>query len=280
MRRLRPIIGWAVFFFIAAVIAQSVPSVTGSYYFLKGKGLFAKGDYEAAVVAYERSVASDPEFLRGYVELGQSYLQLENYEKAEQAYKKAVSIQEDSCGQCGLGMVLHRQGRNDEAEKALKRAMALNPRDVCAINQLGRMYYKLDRYPEAVEAFQAEVKLRPSAIAYHFLGNSYLYSDQFEKALTAYDDALRVDPDYYRVYRYRGHAFNHLKRWPEAVGSYRKAIKANPNDNEAHLGLGFVELQRGNTKAALEQYEILQRQDSDWATSLLNEIEKKKGVEN
>ena len=55
--RLRPFIGWAVFFFIAAVIAQSVPSLTGSYYFLKGKGSFAKGDYEAAVAAYERSVS-------------------------------------------------------------------------------------------------------------------------------------------------------------------------------------------------------------------------------
>jgi tetratricopeptide (TPR) repeat protein len=278
--RLRPFIGWTVFFFIAAVIAQAVPSVTGSYYFLKGKGLFAKGYYEAAAVAYERSVSSDPEFARGYVELGSSYYQLEKYAEAEQAFKKAVSINDDSCAECGLGMVYHLQGRNEEAEKTLKKAAALNPGDACASNQLGRMYYKLERYPEAIEAFRTNVKLNPNAISYHFLGNSYLYSNQFEKALTAYDEALRAKPDYVRVYVYIGHAFSHLKRWPEAIDSYHKAIKANPDDAEARLGLGYLELQSGNKKAALEQYEILRIQDSEWADGLLKEIEKKKDVEN
>jgi tetratricopeptide (TPR) repeat protein len=275
--RLRPFIGWAVFFFLAAVIAQSVPSVTGSYYFLKGKSFFSKGDYQAAVVAYERSVSSDPKFARGYVELGLAYHHLEKYTQAEEAFKKAVTIHDDSCAECGLGMVLHLQGRNEEAEKALKKAAALNPQDTCAFNQLGRMYYKLERYPEAIEAFRSEIKLRPNAISYHFLGNSHLYSNQFEKALSAYHDALRIDPDYSRVYVYVGHAFSHLRRWPEASEAYQKAIKAKPNDTEAHLGLGFVELKRGNKQAALEQYEILRSQDSDWAAALFIEIEKKEG---
>ena len=152
-------------------------------------------------------------------------------------------------------MVYHLQGRIEEAEKTLQKSASLNPQDSCASNQLGRMYYKLERYPEAIEAFQTNVKLRPSAISYHFR-NSYLYSNHFEKALTAYDEALRVKPDYFRVYVYRGHAFTHLKRWPEAIDSYHKAIKANPDDAEARLGVGYIELKSGNKKAALSS-EIL-----------------------
>src|SRR5687767_5828987 len=166
--RFRPLIGWAVFFFIAAVIAQSVPSVAGSYYFLKGKNFYAKGDYESAIVAYKRSVSSDPEFARGYIELGLSYRELEKYAEAEQAFKNALSIHDDSCAQCGLGSVYHLQGRNEEAEKTLKKAVAVHPKDECAFNQLGRMYYELERYPEAIEAFKSEINLRPSALAYHF----------------------------------------------------------------------------------------------------------------
>lgn len=270
--RLRPFIGWAVFFFLAAIIAQVVPSATGSYYFLRGKHLFAKGDYEAAAVAYERSVSSDPDFARGYVELGFAYHELEKYPQAEDAFKKAVTIHDDSCAQCGLGMVLHRQGRNEEAEKALKKALILNPQDTCAFNQLGRMYYQLDRYPEAVEAFRGEINLRPSAIAYHFLGNSYLYQNQFEKALTAYDEVLRLNPKYSRVHVYIGHSYNNLRRWPEASDAYRKAIKADPDDVEARAGLIYTELQRGNAKAAYEQYEVVRKLDPESADKLLTRI--------
>lgn len=273
--RLRPFIGWAVFFFIAAVIAQSVPSLTGSYYFLKGKGLFAKGDYQGAAVAYERSVVSDPDFARGYIELGLSYNYLEKYAQAEEAFKKAVSIHDDSCGQCGLGMVYHLQGKNEEAEKALRKATTLNPQDSCAFNQLGRMYYKLDKYPEAIEAFQTDVKLRPTATSYHFLGNSHLYSNQFEKALTAYNEALRLKPKYYRVHVYMGHAYNNLRRWPEAREAYRNAIKADPDEIEARVGLTITELELGNPREASDQYEHVRRLDTEWADKLLAEMERR-----
>jgi tetratricopeptide (TPR) repeat protein len=273
--RLRPFIGWAVFFFLAAIIAQAVPSATGSFYFLKGKHSFARGDYEAAVAAYERSVSSDPEFARGYLELGLAYRQLEKYPQAEDALRKAVTIYDDACGECALGMVLHDQGRNEEAEKVLKKAATLNPRDTCGFNHLGRMYYKLERYPEAIEAFRSEINVRRSAIAYHFLGNSYLYDNQFEKALTAYSDVLRIDPKYSSVHVFIGHAYNNLRRWPEASDAYRKAIKADPDDVEARVGLTQTELQRGNAKAAYEQYEHLRRLDSELADRVLADIQER-----
>jgi len=277
--RLRPFIGWAVFFFLAAIIAQAVPSVTGSYYFLKGKHLFSKGDYQAAAAAYERSVGSDPKFARGYIELGLSYHQLEKYPQAEDAFKKAVTIHDDACAECGLGMVLHAQGRNEEAEKALKRAASLNPQDPCAFNHLGRMYYKLERYPEAIEAFRSEINLRPSALAYHFLATSYVYNDQFDKAVTAYRQVLRLDPNYSEVYAPLGHAENYLGRKSEAIDAYRKALKADPDNTEVRLWLGYAELERGNNKAAQEQYEALRRLDSKSAESLLGQIRLRTGDE-
>src|SRR5262245_35015754 len=135
--RLRPIIGWVVFVSLIGIISQVVPSVTGSYYFVKGNRLYSNGDYKGAVAAYEHSVSSDPKFARGYVELGSAYRELEDYAQAEKAFAKAVSIQEDSCAQCGLGMVYHLQHRYSEAEVALNRAITLNPADECAFHHLG-----------------------------------------------------------------------------------------------------------------------------------------------
>ena len=266
--RLRPFIGWAVFFFLIAIIAQSVPSVSGSYYFIKGKRLYSKGDYRAAAAAYESAVSSDPDFARGYIELGLSYYQLEEYGEAEGAFSKATGIHDDSCAQCGLGMVFHAQGRNKEAEAALKKAQALNPGDTCAIYQMGRVYYDQERYSEAIEIFKKEVEIRPTAKAYHYLGASYSYIDKWEEARDAYQAALRQNPKYTAVYVYLGHAWYRLGRRTEAIEAYHKAIKANPNDVMARVSLGIVELQQGNTRAAIEQYEIVRSLDPEEAAIL------------
>ncbi len=273
--RLRPIIGWAIFIFIVAIIAQAVPSVTGSYYFVKGKRLYSKGDYKGAAVAYERSVSSDPKFARGYVELGMAYRGLEDYAQAEKAYAKAVSIEEDSCAQCGLGMVYHLQHRNREAEAALKRAVDLNPGDVCAFHQLGSLYYDEERYQEAIQAFLTETTLKPRAGTYHFIGNSYRYTGKFDEAVTAYRDALHLDPDYTRIYADLGHAYYALGRHTQAIDAYRQAIKGDPDNVNVRFALSLTELRHGSVRAGLEQYQIIQKLDPELAEALRREFSRR-----
>jgi tetratricopeptide (TPR) repeat protein len=270
--RLRPIIGWAVFIFLIAIIAQAMPSVTGSYYFVKGRRLYSKGDYKGAAEAYEHSVSSDPKFARGYVELGSAYRGLEDYAQAEKAFAKAVSIDEDSCAQCGLGMVYHLQHRNREAEAALKRAIELDPADVCAFNQLGRLYYDEERYQDAIGPFITESTLQARATTYHFLGNSYLYTSKFEEAIKAYREALRLDASYPRLFVDLGHAYYGLGRYPAAKDAYRQAIKADPANVDARVALGLTELKHGDARVAAEQYQIIQMLDSERAENLRAEF--------
>ena len=266
--RLRPIIGWTIFVFLIAIIAQAVPSATGSYYFVKGKRLYSEGDYKGAAEAYKHSVTSDPKFARGYVELGSAYYGMLDYAKAEQAFAKAVSVEEDSCAQCGLGMVYHAQDRNREAEAALDRAITLNPADECGFHELGRLYYDEKRYEEAIQAFLTETTLRPRAVTYHFIGNAYRYTDKFEEAVKAYREALRVDPNYTTVFVDLGHTFNGLGRHAEAIEAYRQEIKANPNDIDARVALALTQLRHGDTRAAFEQYQTIQKLDPQRAETL------------
>jgi tetratricopeptide (TPR) repeat protein len=270
--RARPVIGWGVFFLLIAIIANYVPSGVGSIYFIKGKLLSASGDHQAAVQAYQRAISSDPKFARTYVDLGTSFLALEKYSDAETAFKQAMAIDDDACASCGLGMVYHRQGREDEAAKTLKRAISLNPNDTCPYDQLGRMYYDLGQFPESIEAFRQEIKLQPSSVAYHFLGNGYYFTEKLEEALAAYQEAIRLTPNYEKAYIELGKVYNRLGCHADAIDSYEHALKIQPGDVIAHVLLGFTELKQGNRDAALRQYRILRDLDSKWAERLLREI--------
>ncbi len=273
--RERPVIGWGVFFLLITIIANYVPFGLGSIYFIKGKYLSASGDHQAAVQAYQQAISSDPKFARTYVDLGSSYLALEKYSDAEAAFKQAMAIDDDSCASCGLGMVYHRQGREDEAAKTLKKAISLNPEDTCPYDQLGRMYYDLGQYTESIEAFRQEVKLQPSSVAYHFLGNGYYFTEKLEEALAAYQEAIRLTPNYEEAYIELGKVYNRLGCHADAIDSYQHALKIQPDDVIAHVGLGFTEFKQGNKDAAIRQYRILRDLDPKWAKRLLREINAK-----
>jgi len=270
--RIRPVIGWGIFFILIAIIATHVPSGLGSFYFIKGKRLSASGDHQAAVQAYQQSISSDPKFARTYVELGTSYLALEKYSEAEAAFKQATALDDDSCASCGLGMVYHRQGRENEAAKALKKAISLNPNDTCPYDQLGRMYYDLGQYTESIEAFRLEIKLQPSSVAYHFLGNCYYFTEKFDDAVAAYQEAIRLTPNYEEAYIELGKVYNRLGRHADAIDAYQHALKIQPDDVIAHEGLGFTEFKQGNKDAAIRQYRILRDLDPKCAERLLREI--------
>ena len=89
--RLRPAIGWAVFIGLSSIIAQILPSPLGTYYYLQGQYLSAKGEYESAAEAYNKSVSSDPGFARGHIELGTAYARIENFADAEKQYQQGRS---------------------------------------------------------------------------------------------------------------------------------------------------------------------------------------------
>ncbi|HEY8185585.1 MAG TPA: tetratricopeptide repeat protein [Pyrinomonadaceae bacterium] len=277
--RLRPLIGWGVFFLLIAIIANFVPSGLGSFYFIKGRRLSSSGDHQAAIQAYQRSINSDPKFARTYVELGTSYLALEKYSEAEAAFKQATALDDDSCASCGLGMVYHRQGREDEAVKTLKKAINLNPKDTCPYDQLGRMYYDLGQYTESIDAFRQEIKVQPSAVAYHFLGNGYYFTEKLEDAVAAYREAIRLKPDYEVAYIELGKVYNRLGRHADAIDSYQQALKIQPKDVIAHVGLGLTEFKQGNKDAAIRQYRILRDLDPNWAERLLREINAQQSYE-
>ena len=268
--RLRPIIGWAVFFFIAVIVVQALPSSPrATFYFFKGHQKLSAHDFEGAVAAFNESVESDPGFARGFVDLGSAYLALQKYPEAESALKQAMTIKADSCAACGLGMLYRVQGRRDEAEKFLRTSTELDPKDPCALNQLGRMYYDEKDYPKAVEAFEQLISLQRNAVSLHFLANSLHHSGKVVESLHYYTEARHLKPNYEELLVDLGNAYHDLGRNTHAVEAFERAIKLDPDDEKARAFLGVTQFEMGNRKEAMEHYGWLQGKNPKLAAELL-----------
>ncbi|MBD2387297.1 glycosyltransferase [Cylindrospermum sp. FACHB-282] len=123
---------------------------------------------------------------------------------------------------------------------------------------LGIAYSHLQNSPEAIFQYQAAIKLPIYPMlklgAYNNLGNLLKASGDFNGAKTAYETALKIDPNFIAGHYNLGMIFKALGLFTDAIASYQKAIRLNPNYAEAYQNLGVVQLKVGNIKASLTAF--------------------------
>ncbi|HKX11443.1 MAG TPA: tetratricopeptide repeat protein [Stellaceae bacterium] len=131
---------------------------------LLGIVLHRKGDLEAAIDAMRGAVAAD-----GGVALYHS----------------------------NLGEMCRQAKRLDEAISEAGCALALEPRNVSVLNNLGIARYDRDEYELAAECYQRAIEESPSSpLSYNNLGNALLALGRAAEAPPLYQRALALDPDY------------------------------------------------------------------------------------
>lgn len=99
--------------------------------------------------------------------------------------------------------------------------------------------YKQGRYEKAIEAFKQAIRLNPDdADVYHVLGLVYAGLGRWQEAMESYKQALRLNPDDAEAHNNLGMAYFNLGRHQEAIEAFRQVIRLQPDHANAHNNLG------------------------------------------
>lgn len=113
----------------------------------------------------------------------------------------------------------------------------------------GKTFYNRMRYEEALTAFDQAVRLDPNnADAYNGKGTALFDLMRYEEALIAFDQTIRLDPNFAIAHRNRGVALHNLQRYEEALIAFDRAISLDPNFAIAYYN-------KGNTLYGLMRHE-------------------------
>ena len=127
----------------------------------RGVDRFYLKDYDGALKDYQAAIHADPNFARGYFNIGRLYQDLGDYKMALDHYEKTIELNPMHAeAYCNMGIVYTENDKSDLAIKYYNKAIAINPIMSIAYNNRGMVYKKLKVYSKALKDLNAAIKLQ------------------------------------------------------------------------------------------------------------------------
>ena len=180
----------------------------------RGIDAYTKKDYATAVREFKRSVGlgRGSSFAADAAQyLAMSYLQLDDTENAFKAYKSALQVdpyRDDIHAK--LGNLYFSQEKYEDARSEYAEAVRLNPSTVNRYS-LGQAYIELGRFTDAEAQYSEILRLAPQeAGGYLGMGLTYSRQGQHEEAIRQFQQAINLDGKLYDAYSQMGYSYADL----------------------------------------------------------------------
>jgi len=163
--------------------------------------------------------------------LGIAELAAGDTQEAEEALQRAAYLRPgDWFSHYYLGMLKWGRGRTDAAANELRRVVEYAPRYYGGWANLGSLYFFLERTDDARAMFERSLELEPNSTALNNLGTMDLQEGRFADAIDRFEASVKLDPGSYVTWGNLGHAYHLGPKPRKAPAAYRKAIELAEKD--------------------------------------------------
>ena len=191
---------------------------------------------------------------------------------AQKAYLEVLSENPDSGSvPNALGTVFLDQSQPDKARAYFEQAAYLNPPDLSACYNLGRLKQTEGDDKGAITIYRAIVKEQPRfGFAWNNMGVAYREIGEPEEAISCFRRAAAFSPDMAEAWNNLGVSQDEFHMTENASRSYQKAIEIQPDYASAHFNLGVSMQKLGRYKAAEDHYnKVLEINPGDEAANFM-----------
>jgi tetratricopeptide (TPR) repeat protein len=215
-------------------------------YDVVGTWFAERGDLTCAAAAFKQALRLEPRLAEAHFDLG--LVRQSQQQPAAAISEFRLAVQYDPAllqAHCALGSSL---GDPTEAEAEFRRALAVNPQLVCALDGIAQVLVKERRFDAAMDYWQRALRIQPDAgdIQLALATATYKAAKAREaNGLPALDgagvaDAIRLLTDFLKnhadgtaAYFALGNIYANEHRNREAADEYQEVIRRSPTDTVA-----------------------------------------------
>lgn len=192
--------------------------------------IFSKtGKHNQAIINLEKALSLTEDLVDVWSLLGMEYLYIDDFFNAKNYFEKCLEIEEDDLS--ALYNIIYCYDMLEESE--------------LAINFLNTY---IDKYPY-------------SEIAWHQLGRQFFMLEKYHEALTAFDYAILIDEYFIGAYLEKAKTFEELGRYQEAIDHYLKTLEIDDPTAFAYVRIGESYEKLNNTNEAISFYKKAVHED-------------------
>jgi tetratricopeptide (TPR) repeat protein len=149
--------------------------------------------------------------------------------------------------------------------------LACTANNIVGHNNLGNEFTRQGRLDEAISHYQTALQVKPDyAEAHYNLAEALLRKGALDEAIVHYQKALQIDPDYGDANNNLGNALMRQGRVDEAIAHYQRALQINPDSAGTHVNFGNALVQSGRVDDAIAQYRQALQINPDFAQAHYN----------
>ena len=229
--------------------------------------------FDVAISEFKKVTELEPAVADGFLNLGQAYMENQDYGSAITPLKHALKLVPDLAvahellgyallaqgyaaeaithlekvqDPTALGIAQVSTGQLPQAVENLQAALAKHPNDPDLLYYLGRAAGLLSK--QSIDALQATYP--DSARAHQALAENYFVLRQMPQAEKEFLEALRLRPNTPELHLELGLVYAGSSQWTKAEEQFRAQSKMQPGNAEAAYRLGTALLQQGKAREA------------------------------
>jgi tetratricopeptide (TPR) repeat protein len=193
-----------------------------------------------------------------HLSLGNAYVQTKQFDKAAEAFKAALAINENSPRTLlAIGKLYEGQGNEAQARRMFERAVEISPAFLKGHEALATLYLVLGDKGKHLEHLAQAVKISPRNLERKLmLGQSLLEAGQVGVAKSILKEVLEEASNHYAGIAERvGEALLAMGAYDVAERAFSRALDANPVNLHLVNQLGMAYRRQGKFAEAIANYQ-------------------------
>jgi len=249
----------AVEYFKKAAAADRIGEIAFRAYSRLGVIYTERKNWDEAEKYLKEAVNIRPGDALNRYNLGIAYLRQNKTAEATAELSKAESLGEDNAAMLeNIGEAYFSLKRYDKSAEIFTRLSRLNERNVRILSRLADIYYEKGELDQAYELYRRITTIEPATenarVAYLNMGNILDEMQRFDEAVEAYQKAIAISPKDAAAYYNMGIAYKHAGKPELAIFSWKKASELNPGDANPQVALADYYYERGFYDLAETEY--------------------------
>lgn len=219
--------------------------------------LYKQGKFKEAIDVFSTILEHDEGNAEIYNNMGLCYAKLNEIEKAEQSYNKAIEINPAiPQAYINLSDLYYKNNDLGSAIGTLERGTYEIEDNMVLAHMLARVYLEDSRYDMAITELEKVLDNEPENYdAYYDLGRVHFELGDYEAAISHFENVIEYKDNNEFLYYYLAQAYEGNNEIDKAISNYLKAITVNTKFAIAYKKLGILFMARNNYEDAVEYFE-------------------------